>query len=137
MLFGAGGYGPMNEGGHVTTSGQALENCGKPAEPPIDLAHLDRQTMGDAALQAEVLGLLDDQLTTVLSTIGDASPEERAALAHGLKGAARGVGAFALAEGADAVERAPDLDDSLRRLDELAQAVLRFIARRRNGTHND
>ncbi|MCG8270648.1 Hpt domain-containing protein [Aquamicrobium sp. NLF2-7] len=92
--------------------------------------------MGNAALQAEVLGLLDDQLRTVLSTIGDASPEERAALAHGLKGAARGVGAFALAEGADAVEKAPDLDDNLRRLDELAQAVLTFIARRRNGTHN-
>ncbi|MDH4990328.1 Hpt domain-containing protein [Aquamicrobium lusatiense] len=92
--------------------------------------------MGDAALQAEVLGLLDDQLRTVLSTIGDASSEERAALAHGLKGAARGVGAFALAEGADAIEKAPDLDDNLRRLDELAQAVLTFIARRRNGTHN-
>lgn len=114
----------------MAASGQAAENCGKTVVPPIDHAHFERQTMGDAALQAEILGLLGEQVKSVRAALKDASPAERAALAHGLKGAARGVGAFFLADGAEAVEKAPDLDETMNRLDELMDVVLEFIARK-------
>lgn len=121
----------MNEGGHMASSGQAAESCGKDAAPPIDHAHFERQTMGDAALQAEVLGLLAEQMKSARAAMSDASPAERAALAHGLKGAARGVGAFSLADCCDAIEKAPDLDGPMHRLNQQIDVVLEFVARKR------
>lgn len=118
----------MNEGGHMASSGQAAESCGKDAAPPIDQAHFERQTMGDAALQAEVLGLLAEQMKSVRAAMSEASPAERAALAHGLKGAARGIGAFSLADCSDAVEKAPDLDETMNQLNRQMDVVLEFIA---------
>src|SRR5688572_17998660 len=72
---------------------------------PIDLAHLNRQTLGDRSIEAEVLGLFLLQASTVREALTDASIQERARLAHGLRGSASGVGAFAVAEAAKAIER--------------------------------
>jgi HPt (histidine-containing phosphotransfer) domain-containing protein len=73
----------------------------------LDIAHLDRQTMGDRDIRREVLLLLDGQLEGYLPSVGGGTEAELLAIAHSIKGAARGTGAFALAEAASAVERSP------------------------------
>ncbi|MBV9990212.1 MAG: Hpt domain-containing protein [Alphaproteobacteria bacterium] len=74
----------------------------------VDLAHLARYTGGDAALNAEILRLFDSQaseLVDKLQSIIDARDAREWKLAtHTLKGAARGIGAFALGDAAAAAE---------------------------------
>ena len=95
---------------------------------PVDLAHLARQTMGDRALEQEVLALFVQQALAVRDKILDADVKERLLLAHGLKGSARGVGAFAIADCAAVVEGQPDDLRTLRRLGVLIEEVRDFIA---------
>lgn len=69
---------------------------------PVDLAHLSRYTGGDAALNAEVLQLFVDQSALLLREL-QGIVEARDAkgwkhVTHSLKGAARGIGAFGLAD---------------------------------------
>ena len=72
---------------------------------PFDRAHLDRMTQGDRALAHEVLRLFDSQAEKQLQAMASASSAKaRAEAAHTLKGAARGVGAFAVARTAEEVE---------------------------------
>lgn len=73
---------------------------------PFDLAHLERMTHGDRALAREVLRLFDFQAEKYLAVIATADAQLRFEAAHALKGAARGVGAFAVARSAEAVEGA-------------------------------
>ena len=73
----------------------------------IDRKHLARQTMGDSALQREILGLFADQIEAMPAAFRDGNAAGRGRLAHTLKGSARGVGAFALAALAEEVEAAP------------------------------
>lgn len=114
-------------------SGHEMESCGKAGASPVDLVHLDRQTMGDRQLQREVLNLLAEQAQAMCARIGQASPGDRAALAHGLKGAARGVGAFMLADCADAIEREPEAERHLQEFDRLVAAFLAFLAQLERG----
>lgn len=81
-------------------------NLEKKLAPLLDRAHLDAQTFGDADLAREVLGLFEDQCRRLLPAMAEASrpPEERADLAHTLKGAALGVGAMRVAEASTTVE---------------------------------
>lgn len=74
--------------------------------PLLDRGHLDAQTFGDADLAREVLGLFEEQCRRLLPALTeeDRSAEERADLAHTLKGAALGVGAMRVAEASAAVE---------------------------------
>jgi HPt (histidine-containing phosphotransfer) domain-containing protein len=81
--------------------------AGPADEPPIDLTHLFRMTLGDHALEREVLALLDRQIDMLIARMGEAGPSDVAALAHTLKGSARGVGAWPMARAAEAVEAAP------------------------------
>jgi HPt (histidine-containing phosphotransfer) domain-containing protein len=76
-------------------------------EPPIDRPHLARMTLGDPALAREVLALFDRQIETLLGRIGAAEPSAVPALAHTIKGSARGVGAWPMARAAEVVEAAP------------------------------
>jgi len=107
-----------------------------PANAVIDLEHLARYTGGDATLNAEILRLFDSQaselvvrLRTILESRDAKSWKE---VTHTIKGAARGVGAFALADAAAQCERI-GLDDqrtaalAIDRLDVEAEAVQRFI----------
>ena len=75
---------------------------------PIDLVHLSRQTMGDRALEVELLALFDRQAGQIAAKLGtiEAGPVEiwRADLAHKLKGSARAIGAHAVAAAADNYE---------------------------------
>ncbi|MDE3117091.1 MAG: Hpt domain-containing protein, partial [Pseudomonadota bacterium] len=78
---------------------------------PVDLAHLSTYTGGDAALNAEVLQLFVDQAAMLMvqlrSAVQAGDQKSWFATAHSLKGAARGIGAFAMADAAAEVETIP------------------------------
>lgn len=96
---------------------------------PIDLAHLSRQTMGDRALEEEVLALFAHQIAATRGQIAETTAnEERYRLAHTLKGAARGMGAFTLADCAEKIERDPSNKDLVGQLSSLIDEVQDFIA---------
>ncbi|MCE7030663.1 Hpt domain-containing protein [Jiella avicenniae] len=92
------------EGGAAPLGGPLLPS----RRSPIDLVHLARQTAGDRALEVEVLGLLVIQIERARPAILAADPQERCRLGHALKGAARNLGAFRLADAAEELERDPD-----------------------------
>jgi HPt (histidine-containing phosphotransfer) domain-containing protein len=81
-----------------------------PAIQPIDLDHLARMTLGERSLECEVLALFDRQAGMLLGRMRDATPAVIAATAHTLKGSARGIGAWRVAEAAEAVEQAAAAD---------------------------
>ncbi|MCX7303347.1 MAG: Hpt domain-containing protein [Hyphomicrobiales bacterium] len=95
---------------------------------PIDLSHLASQTMGDRGLEREVLGLFVEQAQTVRRQMANAAIKERLFLAHALKGSARSVGAFPIAQCASAVEDSPTDRLVLRRLTQLIDEACDFIA---------
>ena len=76
-----------------------------PDDGPIDFEHLSRMTLGDAGLEQEVLAMFVAQSTTLVSTLA-AMPADASALAHTLKGSARAIGAFAVADAAARLEAA-------------------------------
>ena len=77
---------------------------GGPVGAAIDLPHLARMTMGEAGLEREVLTLFERQAGILLARMQNAPPPAVAAFAHTLKGSARGVGAWRVAEAADSLE---------------------------------
>jgi HPt (histidine-containing phosphotransfer) domain-containing protein len=74
-----------------------------PDDGPIDLAHLARMTLGDAALERQVLGMFASQSANLIEQFATL-PAEAGALAHTLQGSARAIGAFRVAECAEALE---------------------------------
>ena len=76
-----------------------------PDDGPIDFEHLSRMTLGDAGLEQEVLAMFVAQSTTLVGTIA-AMPADASALAHTLKGSARAIGAFSVADAAARLEAA-------------------------------
>jgi HPt (histidine-containing phosphotransfer) domain-containing protein len=95
---------------------------------PIDLAHLRRTTFGDANLEREVLGMFLKQAARLLSVLV-ASPPDAGALAHTLKGSARAIGAFRVADCASSLEDAiRDGCDPVQALAELEAAVAKTRA---------
>jgi HPt (histidine-containing phosphotransfer) domain-containing protein len=74
-----------------------------PEDTAIDVQHLGRMTLGEPALEAEVLALFAAQ-SVDLATRLKALPADAAALAHTLKGSARAIGAFRVAEAASGLE---------------------------------
>lgn len=74
-----------------------------PDDGPIDMAHLGRMTLGDASLEREVLAMFAGQSAGLIGTLASL-PANAAALAHTLKGSARAIGAFHVADAAEALE---------------------------------
>ncbi|MEW9808026.1 Hpt domain-containing protein [Mesorhizobium marinum] len=95
---------------------------------PLDLSHLAAQTMGDRELEREVLAMFAEQAQAVRRQIAKAELKERLFLAHALKGSARGVGAFPIAECASAIEQSPTDRLVLKRLERLIDEACDFIA---------
>src|ERR1043166_8146297 len=104
---------------------------------PVDLAHLSRYTGGDSALNAEVLDLFANQsadlmrqLEAVLTTLDRKTWRH---ITHSIKGAARGIGAFALADVAaepkplDPATLAREALEALTAMKARAEAVQSFI----------
>jgi HPt (histidine-containing phosphotransfer) domain-containing protein len=87
---------------------------------PIDLVHLARQTMGDSALESELLALFDRQAGQIAEQLGRCDLDRarvpgadivsgidtaaQVDLAHKLKGSARAVGAHEVAAAAENYE---------------------------------
>lgn len=118
----------MRNGADVAFSMPGGEACGRSAARPVDLVHLARQTMGDRDLEREVLGLFVQQALSVRDEIAGADQKRRLLLAHGLKGSARNIGAFAVADCAAAIEREPQDARLLKRLRLLVDDVRDFVA---------
>ncbi|HEY3792284.1 MAG TPA: Hpt domain-containing protein [Bradyrhizobium sp.] len=76
-----------------------------PDDGPIDSGHLERMTLGDAVLTREVLAMFSAQATGLIGRLDDL-PSDAPALAHTLKGSARAIGAFRVADAAEGVETA-------------------------------
>jgi HPt (histidine-containing phosphotransfer) domain-containing protein len=94
-----------------------------PLDSPLDLDHLARMTLGDAELEHEVLAMFAEQSIRLIAAMA-ALPADAAALAHKLKGSARGIGAFAVADAAAYLECVLRTgDDAPRALAELKEAV--------------
>jgi HPt (histidine-containing phosphotransfer) domain-containing protein len=100
------------------------------------MEHLARYTGGDAKLDAEILRLFDAQALGLVAklkeilTTGDAKSWKE--ITHTIKGAARGVGAFGLADAAALCEHVGLVDtqaaaEAVDRLDAEADAVQAFI----------
>lgn len=92
----------------------------------LDRAHLALYSGGDAALEAELFGLLQDQIEACLARMSQAAPGADQVwrdAAHTLKGAARGVGAMQLGEACAAAEACPLDRDALEALIKAAQAA--------------
>ncbi|HXW85145.1 MAG TPA: Hpt domain-containing protein [Candidatus Binataceae bacterium] len=90
-------------------------------EPPIDVRHLARTSLGERHLELQVLQLFDRQAEMLLACIRDVDRNGVASAAHTLAGSAREIGAWRLAEAAEALERAVaenrDLASALQTLD--------------------
>lgn len=92
----------MESGAVVRAKG--TRQASEPGDP-IDRAYLSRYTLGDRALEAEVLGLFSGQSFVYLDRLRDAaSLTEWRDAAHSLKGSAQAVGAVFVAEAARRAE---------------------------------
>ena len=104
---------------------------------PIDLSHLARYTGGDRALNAEILKLFDNQVSQMvgqlLSVLESRDSRKWREVTHTIKGAARGVGAYAMGEAAAEAEpvdpgtqhdRAMEVIEALRVEGEAVQAFI-------------
>ncbi|HZE52303.1 MAG TPA: Hpt domain-containing protein [Bradyrhizobium sp.] len=106
-----------------------------PDDGPIDFEHLGRMTLGDAILEHEVLAMFSAQAVSLMSALA-MLPAAAGELAHKLKGSARAIGAFQVAEAAgrletavlkgdDPAEALAELDDAVEQARTAIDAILR------------
>jgi HPt (histidine-containing phosphotransfer) domain-containing protein len=100
---------------------------------PVDISHLDRYTGGEREITEQVLKLFMSSSTdamarfeAMLAEHAGALPKDWRETAHTLKGASRGIGAFALAEAAQAAESSGS--DRLKAIETLADMKERCAA---------
>ena len=99
-----------------------------PDDGPIDTDHLKRMTLGDADLTREVLAMFAGQAAGLIGTLATL-PTDAEALAHTLKGSARAIGAFRVAEAAESLEATIQSgDDPAKALAELHDAIAQVRA---------
>ena len=79
-------------------------------------------TLGDARLEREVLGMFAGQAVRLIEALA-ALPADAAAIAHTLNGSARAIGAFQVADAAEALEAAIKDGEPSAALAALQQAV--------------
>ena len=109
---------------------------GAPLPKPIDLDHLARYTGGEKALNAEIIRLFDSQVTDMVGQLNSVLAVRDAKrwreIAHTIKGAARGVGAFDMGDAAAAAEPVDPANTekakaAIKCLENEAQSVRGFI----------
>jgi HPt (histidine-containing phosphotransfer) domain-containing protein len=94
-----------------------------PDDGPIDVEHLKRMTLGDASLEREVLAMFSAQSVGLIGKL-KSLPADAGTLVHTLKGSARAIGAFAVADAAAGLETAlSNGGDPSQALTELNDAV--------------
>ena len=111
----------------------------KPSSRPVDLVHLSRYTLGERALEREVLELFCTQSLVYLERLRAAqSDQDWKDAAHSLKGSASAIGAWRTAEAARRAEamsgetliearglRLHDIESSLREAETYIGALLK------------
>ncbi|MBB4301865.1 HPt (histidine-containing phosphotransfer) domain-containing protein [Rhodobium orientis] len=102
-----------------------MDATAKP-DRPVDLVHLARHTLGNRDLEREVLRLFVRQSAVYLGRLRNArTAGEMRVAAHTIKGSARGIGAWRIAELANLFEEAAaegaTMDDAA--LADLAAAI--------------
>jgi hypothetical protein len=105
-----------------------------PKQRPVDLTHLSRYTMGNSAVEAEVLDLFRRQTRLYFDKLSRAGGEDEwRATVRVLKASARSVGAWQLLRAAEAAELLSshalvlEREDALRGLAEQIEAANLFI----------
>ncbi|MES2256013.1 MAG: Hpt domain-containing protein [Pseudomonadota bacterium] len=107
------------------------------AASAIDLEHLAKYTGGEKDLNGEILQLFDGQVTSMVEELNAllASRDRKRwrEIAHTIKGAARGVGAFGMGDAAAKAEPVDPADAArakaaIEKLEREAQTVHAFIA---------
>ncbi len=103
---------------------------------PVDLVHLARYTLGNRALEREVLELFRRQSRLYLDRLAKAESDKAwRDAAHTIKGSARGIGAWRVADLAEGAERlagevlAQERDRALARLSEAIGETNAYIER--------
>jgi HPt (histidine-containing phosphotransfer) domain-containing protein len=106
-----------------------------PDDGPIDLVHLQRMTLGDDSLEREVLAMFAGQAVGLMERLVKL-PSDVAELAHTLKGSARAIGAFRVADAAEWLETAvredSDTTEALMTLNDAVAEARLAIDRRLN-----
>lgn len=85
-------------------SRKTVTTMAEPELPILDLPYLRQQCAGDMQLERELLRLLDGQCQLILPDLKSDDARIRSDAAHGLRGAAAGVGARRLAKTMGEVE---------------------------------
>jgi len=118
----------MNAARRIIASRHALP-AAPATEPVVDLDILGRFTLGNRALEVEVLNLFADHLPVTLALLDATNAESWKYATHTLKGAARSVGATRLAAAAAAAEHAPHdkRPAHVAELETEAQAAVDFV----------
>ena len=104
------------------------------APSPIDMVYLARQCGGDEALESELLALFAAQCVKHLDAIRSFEGPRACDAAHTLKGAARAIGAWQVADAAEKIETSlrvgtgPAPGDEIDELGRAAQNACRSIA---------
>ena len=91
---------------NVVNAGPGREPTYAAQASALDLAFLETQTFGDAALEREVLDLFVEQARRMVAALPAMSEREQREAAHLLKGSSRGIGAWAAAAIAETYEQA-------------------------------
>ncbi len=106
LLFRQGsGEGPVGRGDTMSLSRLTAADP-RHMHMVIDDRHLERMTLGDTSLEREVLEIFARQVVLLLPRVAGGEPAVAAAAAHTLKGSARGIGAWRVADAAERVEEA-------------------------------
>lgn len=102
---------------------------------PIDRKHLARYTLGNTALEEEILGLFLEQLPKSIAALRSASTDRDWTMAaHTLKGSSRCVGAWRLARTGEQAERLGGVSnrraclEAVLRIEAAAEEARLFIA---------
>ncbi len=102
---------------------------------PIDRKHLARYTLGNMALEEEILGLFLEQLPKTIAALRTAaSDRDWTVAAHTLKGSSRCVGAWRLARTGEQAERLGGIAnrraclEAVLRIEAAAEEARAFIA---------
>ncbi len=82
-----------------------MDDRREPSSRPVDLVHLSRYTLGERALEREVLELFCTQSVLYLEQLRAAMSDKAwKDAAHSLKGSARAIGAWRTAQAAERAE---------------------------------
>lgn len=122
------------------TANQAVADKTTPVDSeqdrPVDLVHLAKYTMGNRDLELEVLSLFTKQSLIYLERLRNAADQQTwKEAAHTLKGSARGIGAWGVADAVAALEQrsseamGPEKDAMVAELTETVEDANSFIDR--------